>query len=60
MVLQMPMWPWHGLMWAVGCFPPFWGSRVLPLQLRQSLGARFLIVCVEYGYEVLVRDSSCC
>jgi hypothetical protein len=35
-------------------------SRALPLQLRQSLGAHFLIVCIEYGYEVLVRDSSCC
>jgi hypothetical protein len=30
-------------------------SRALPLQLRQSLETCFLIMCVEYGYEVLVR-----
>jgi hypothetical protein len=36
------------------------GSRALPLQHRQSLGGRFLIVCVKYGYEVLVRDSLYC
>jgi hypothetical protein len=39
------------LLWKVGLFSP---------KHRQSLGARFLIVCVEYGYEVLVRDSLCC
>jgi hypothetical protein len=43
-----------------GWFFLFLGSRALLLQFRQSLGARFLIVGVEYGYEVLVRDSSCC
>jgi hypothetical protein len=39
------------LLWKVGLFS---------LQHRQSFRARFLIICVEYGYEVLVRDSSCC
>jgi hypothetical protein len=60
MALQMPLWPWHGLRLVVDCFSPFLGSQALPLQLRRSLGARFLIVCVEYGYEDLVRDSSYC
>jgi hypothetical protein len=38
---------------------PFLGSRALLLLHGQSLGARFRIVCVEDGYEVLVRDSLC-
>jgi hypothetical protein len=38
----------------------FFGSRALPFQFRQSLVAHFLIVCMEYGYEVFVRDSSYC
>jgi hypothetical protein len=36
------------------------GGRALLLQHKQSFGARFLIVCIKCGYEVLVRDSSCC
>jgi hypothetical protein len=56
MALQMPMWLWHGLTWAVDCFSLL-GSRALLFQHWQSLRARFLIVCVDYGYEVLVRDS---
>jgi hypothetical protein len=39
---------------------PFLGNRVLLLQHWQSLGGCFLIVCMEFGYEVLVRDSLCC
>jgi hypothetical protein len=41
-------------------FFSFLGSRALLLQHWQSLRAFFLIVCREYGYEVLVRDSLCC
>jgi hypothetical protein len=58
MALQMPMWPWHGLRWAVGCFPSFGESGSFP-QHRQSFGVHFLIVFLAYGFEVLVRDSSC-
>ena len=36
------------------------GSRALPFQLGQSLEARFLIVCREFGDEVLEGDSLCC
>jgi hypothetical protein len=36
------------------------GSRAHLLQHWQSFGARFLIVCVKDGYEVLVRDSLGC
>jgi hypothetical protein len=43
----------------LGLLFPFLGSRALLLQHGQSLGARFLIVYVEDGYEVLVRDSLC-
>jgi hypothetical protein len=43
-----------------GLFFPFLGSRALLLQHGQSLGARFLIVCVKYGYEVLRRNRWCC
>jgi hypothetical protein len=32
---------------------PFLGSQALLFQHGQSLGAHFLIVCVEDGYEVL-------
>jgi hypothetical protein len=59
MALQMPMWPWHGLRWAVDCFFFFLGSRALLFQHWQSLRALFLIVCREDGYEVLVKDSLC-
>jgi hypothetical protein len=51
------------LVWAEvgrGLLFPFLGSRALLLQHGQSLGARFLIVCMEDGYEVLVRNSLCC
>jgi hypothetical protein len=41
-------------------FFPFLGSRALLLQHWQSLGGRFLIVCVADGYEFLVRDSLGC
>jgi hypothetical protein len=43
-----------------GLLFPFLGSRALLLQHWQSLGAYFLIVCVEYGYEVLVRNNLYC
>ena len=43
-----------------GLLFPFLGSRALPLQPWQSLGARFLSVCWEDEDEVLVRDSLCC
>jgi hypothetical protein len=43
----------------LGLLFPFLGSQALLLQHGQSLGARFLIVCVEDGYEVLVKDSLC-
>jgi hypothetical protein len=35
----------------------FVGNQALLLQHWQSLGARFFIVYVKDGYEVLVRDS---
>jgi hypothetical protein len=41
----------------LGLLFPFLESRALLLQHWQSLGARFLIVYVADGYEVLVRDS---
>jgi hypothetical protein len=43
----------------LGLLFPFLGSRALLLQHGQSLRARFFIVCVEDGYEVLVKDSLC-
>jgi hypothetical protein len=43
-----------------GLLFPFLGSRALLFQHGQSLGARFRIVCVADGYEVLVKDSLGC
>jgi hypothetical protein len=43
-----------------GLLFPFLRSPALLLQHGQSLGARFLIVCMADGYEVLGRDSLCC
>jgi hypothetical protein len=38
--------------------PLLWKVRLFSPQHRQSFGTRFLIVCMEYSYEVLVRDNS--
>jgi hypothetical protein len=57
MALQIPIWPWYGLRWAVGCFSPFWEVGLFPSNLGSHLEC---VVRVEYDYEVLVRDSSYC
>jgi hypothetical protein len=43
-----------------GLFFPFFGKSGSSPPTLQSLGGRFLIVCVEDGYEFLVRDSLGC
>jgi hypothetical protein len=51
------------LVWAEvgrGLLFPFFGSRALLLQHGQSFGTRFLMVCIEDDYEVLMRDSLYC
>jgi hypothetical protein len=59
MALQMPMWPWHGLRWAVGCFSSFGESGSFP-QDRQLLEMSFLVVYFACGFGILVCDNSCC
>jgi hypothetical protein len=56
MALQMPMWLWHGLRWAVDCFSLFWEVGFFSSNIGSHLEF-FLIECVADGYEVLVRDS---
>jgi hypothetical protein len=60
MALQMPMWPWRGLRWALDCFSPFWEVGLSSSNIGSHLERVFLIVCVEDGYEFLIRDSLCC
>jgi hypothetical protein len=60
MALQMPMWPWHGLRWAVDYFSFFWEVGLFSCNIGSHLERIFGIVCVDDGYEVLVRDSWYC
>jgi hypothetical protein len=60
MAFQMPMWPWHGLRWAVDCFSLFWEVGLFSSNMGSHLERVFRIVCVADGYEILVRDSLDC
>jgi hypothetical protein len=48
MALHMPIWPWHGLRWAVGCFSSFGELGSFSPNLDNYLERVFL----AYDFEV--------